>query len=205
MKLIPWSALLRFLSPKCVRPAAVVLCAILLCAPSGVRASGNGGTGISMDDPPVTIDAQWFFTQTLSPPSFFWDTNGIDLEGAFTFTAPTNVVLNVTDISFTGDQFEIFDFDNSLGLTSTPSDPGFGTTSDPNVAFTSPLYSHGSFLLGAGDHSITIHVVQNPWEGGQAYLEVLTVPEPGAAALVMLGAPGWWLLRRKFRRSPAGS
>src|SRR5215467_4270887 len=84
--------------------------------------------------------------------------------------------LTVTDAFLAGDRFQIFDFGTSIGLTSVP----FGTADcgdDPVVCLATPGISEGSFLLGGGNHSLTI-IPTLSGGGGAAYLRVDPVPEP---------------------------
>jgi hypothetical protein len=77
----------------------------------------------------------------------------------WTFTGPAT--LTVTDAFTSGDVFQIFDFNQLIGTTSAAtsgtncsSDPS--ATSNPDVCLTNNALSHGTFVLGAGSHSITI-------------------------------------------------
>jgi hypothetical protein len=147
----------------------------------------NGGSGLALGDPPLVVDADWFATPTLTPPAFFWNSGvgALNNEGPFTFNAATPVRLDVTDDFFQGDRFEVFDFGASLGLTSSVASALAGEVG-PEAAFNSPLWSHGSFFLSAGAHSITIGAAANPYDGGRGYLRALSVPEPHSIAISAL-------------------
>lgn len=99
----------------------------------------------------------------------------------WTFTALAGGnLLTVVDAFVTGDQFEVFDFGVSIGLTSAPADGDCGD--DPVPCLTDPNASKGGFLLAPGDHSISIVPVLSPGGGGSAYLFVAgeaVIPEPG--------------------------
>jgi hypothetical protein len=96
----------------------------------------------------------------------------------------------VTDAFLRTDQFEVFDFGVSLGLTSVPG--GSDACGDnPVGCLLDPLASHRIFALGAGAHSITInHTVGTT--GGAAYFRAdgavsAAVPEPATWTLIGLG------------------
>jgi pimeloyl-ACP methyl ester carboxylesterase len=80
--------------------------------------------------------------------------------------------LNVTDDFCPGDQFRVYDFGAPIGDTPpvaiSYSCPELG----PAAASVNPAYSHRTFLLGPGNHSITIQTITNPFGGGRAYLRV---------------------------------
>lgn len=156
----------------------------LAITPSADADGINGGTGPILDDPPLTVGANWFASIS-TPPAFYWGAGpgALNSEGPYTFNAVTSVRLDVTDDFDAGDRFEVFDFGASLGLTSTPGSGSFPSGVGPEVAFTGSTFSHGSFFLGPGAHSITIAAAVNPFNGGRGYLRALPVPEPSAVAI----------------------
>lgn len=113
----------------------------------------------------------------------------------WTFLSPHGATLTIADVFLAGDQFEIFDFGTSLGLTSVP----VGTDDcgdDPLVCLADPNVSSGVFSLLAGNHSITI-VPTATDGGGVGYLRV--VPEPQTIALLGIGLLGLWGTRTRGR------
>jgi hypothetical protein len=148
--------------------------------------STNGGSGPTLDDPPLIVDADWFAT-TATPPAFFWGSGAgvLNSEGPFTFNAATAVRLDVTDDFDQGDRFEVYDFGASIGLTSLVAIDDGGEVG-PEAAFNSALWSSGSFLLSAGAHSITIAAVVNTSNVGRGYLRALTIPEPSSIVIGVL-------------------
>jgi hypothetical protein len=127
----------------------------------------------TQDDQPPSPPANWTFFQ--------WSGgDGAVADGSpFAVSAAGSVVFSVTDAFCRGDQFTISDGATTLGTTSAvaeaPSCPPGGNpgdTSDPAVAFADPTYSHGTFALAAGSHSIGITVPNSPFGGGGAYYSV---------------------------------
>jgi len=108
----------------------------------------------------------------------------------WTFVAPvTGATFTVTDAFTRGDSFDIFDFGTLLG--GTPAVAAVGTCgSDPVVCLADPLTSHGIFSLGAGNHSITIQPIVEPFGPGSGYFRVdaeIPIPEPSPVRMLLLG------------------
>lgn len=119
----------------------------------------------------------------------------------WTFVAPTlGATLTVVDAFTSGDQFEVFDFGVSLGLTSAPlinSDCG----DDPIPCLADASMSRGIFALEAGAHSITLRPVLALEGGGSGYLQVVQqVAEPTSVALLLSGILALYGSRRRARR-----
>ena len=102
----------------------------------------------------LPLDGTWTTFTWYGGPGVFNE------EGPFTFTAPTDGTVDVTDIAFAGDRFEVYNHGQLLGTTSVPAGDVSNHTQDPDEAFASPLWSSGIFPLSAGSHSITIRNVQ---------------------------------------------
>jgi hypothetical protein len=135
-------------------------------------------------------------------PSFGTPTEFLDAP-PWTFSAPAGATLSVTDAFQSGDQFEIFDFGSSLGLTSLPvAGGGIDCGDDPVPCLATPGISSGVFALVAGDHSLTI-VPTLSGGGGSGFLRVVAeaaaVPEPGTLALLSsaLGVAAAYRRRRR--------
>jgi hypothetical protein len=94
----------------------------------------------------------------------------------WTFWAPAGgVQLTVTDVWNSGDIFEVFDFGVSLGTTSSVT-TGHLCGSDPAICVLDPLMSSAVFVLGPGNHSITIKPTASPYNIGAAYFRIDTGP-----------------------------
>lgn len=86
----------------------------------------------------------------------------------WTFTAPEHgVMLTVVDTAVSGDQFQILDFDNIIGSTSD-SQQGSSCSNDPSICLSNPAMSSGAFYFEAGEHSLTIAMLKNPFNFGAA-------------------------------------
>ena len=120
----------------------------------------------------------------------------------WTFTALTTELLKVTDAYQAGDSFDVLDF--GTPILSTPTVPDQGGTHTcgaiPDPCYADPAMSHGSVILGAGSHSLTIDVRDSPYGYGSAYFQTSAnvVPEPGSWMLLGSGLlPALVALRRR--------
>lgn len=106
---------------------------------------------------------------------------------AFTFTLVSSGEIKVTDAFLYGDSFDVYDFGTPLFMTNSVGSSG-GGSSNPDLAWADPLFSHGSAILGAGSHSITIFAAASPHGTGAAYMGVFTAPVPVPAAAWLFGS-----------------
>ena len=118
------------------------------------------------------------------------------------FVAAAPELLKVTDAFNSGDAFDVFDFGASI--LSTPSVAGgHDCGSDPVPCYADPLMSHGSAILAAGSHELTIVARDSCCGAGAAYFQTSAegvVPEAGSLMLLGSGLiPGLVALRRMGR------
>jgi hypothetical protein len=115
---------------------------------------------------------------------------------AWTFTCPaSHCKIRITDGFLAVDQFELFDFGVSLGLTSVPSgDFGHTCGTDELGCLADAQMSHGFFTVGAGDHSLT--GFHRAGIEGAGFL-IVKVPEPATVLLIALGLLMLGLSRRR--------
>ncbi len=119
---------------------------------------------------PLTVNGGWHFFsfpgQLSVPfdPSFSWDQ-----EFSFVLTKPA--LLRVQDIGSGGDTFRVFDNGIEIGMTSALSPDNIGAYSDPDLAALDPALDQGSFLLLAGNHTISGTEINHSTDsGGGGYL-----------------------------------
>lgn len=115
----------------------------------------------------------------------------------WTFSSPVATSLRVVDAFMYGDAFNIYDFGSLIGQTSLVNIGGGTGISDPELTWLDPLFSSGTFLLAAGDHSLTIQPYQI-YSSGAAYFRVDAVPEPATLLLFGSGLIVLAGIRRKF-------
>jgi len=118
-----------------------------------VVASGGNGGGSSPGGPlpPITVGSpHWtFFNWSGTPPV-------VNSDGPFTFSNSSSMLLKVTDAFIDGDRFGVYDKGALLGNTSVPADDGTQVSGDCDAAFANPKYSHATFTLAPGSHSVTM-------------------------------------------------
>ncbi len=175
---------------KVLGALAAIALAATLASPAHAGAINPDGTWVGFcfnDLGPATSGCQNLGSQT----------SGND----FTFTLSGPAILQITDAFNQGDMFEAFDFGVSLFTTSAVPNTGADTgVSDPFAAYADARLSHGSILLGAGQHQISVFNVQGCCNGGGAYLRIAAVPEPGTLALIAASLIGAAVTRRRKQR-----
>ncbi len=149
-------------------PAAAVTSAVARSLPlqakgaHGSNGAKNDAMPQAIDDVPLPVGGGWASFNFGGPGSF-------DSEGAFTFATPGPAAVKVTDAFCRGDRFRIYD--NGVPIGDTSAVPvGECGTSDPDIAFADPTFSHGSFQVGGGNHAITIQAIDSPFGSGGAFL-----------------------------------
>ena len=189
-RLIPIVVGLMLLSCPTTAPAEPIVSGTFL--EFSFSDAGIPATGCQPDDPGGDFCAPSSGTPTGFLPAPPW-----------TFTADVGgAILTVTDVFVSGDQFEIFDFGTSIGLTSIPV-AGVDCGDDPVVCLATAGMSNAVFALAAGPHSITITPSIVPEPFGVGYLQVTgaasAVPEP--STLFLLAAGFGLIARAAGRRS----
>lgn len=123
---------------------------------------------------------------------------------SWTFAATAPVLVTVTDAFFSGNSFELFDSGTLVGATPSV-DLGYSCGDDPALCALDPNFSHSTFLLGAGDHSLTIDALDSPFGGGAAYFRIdaqtVAASEPSSIMLLALGLCCIGLLRLQVSRA----
>jgi hypothetical protein len=104
----------------------------------------------------------------------------------WTFTCATSCTLVVTDGFSSVDQFQFFDNLVSLGLTSAPT-PGSNCGGAVLTCLGDAAFSHGSFSLAAGAHSITGIATLSPLQAGAAFFIVRAQAVPELSTILLLG------------------
>lgn len=187
-----------------VLPALAAACASFASSPS-FQAGPVNAPGLRSV---VPVDGSWIVLNELMTANSFYSP-------IFTYSSATPVQLDVTDLFVVSDTNEVYLDFAFFGVTPTlpdwqslvpavgPLDPPY--TADPAIAWTRPEFSKQSFLLPAGNHTLTFRNVHIPLdEDGQPFADgtmaFRLVPEPSAAALLGLGALVALLRRRSTRR-----
>jgi hypothetical protein len=164
---------------------------------AGVALAVAMAAGAAQASTPLVLDAGW------SQFSFGGVASSFSTDYSFTLAGPA--VLKVTDAYLDGDQFDITINGVDQGPTSTPVNDGTTVDSDFDAAFASPKFSHAAYNLGAGTYDVTGTVVQSPYGGGGAGIElsspVAGVPEPATWGMMILGFLGLGAALRTGRRS----
>ncbi|CAO3614827.1 unnamed protein product [Cunninghamella blakesleeana] len=112
--------------------------------------------------------------------TFKWTKENDFAEEEFEFETHRDMILQVTGFDFNGDRFEIFDRDQSLGITSVPNTSHGDYSSDvhcddPEEALKDDRYSKGGILLPAGCHKITIKIIHSDSCEGKGGIRLIPV------------------------------
>jgi hypothetical protein len=116
----------------------------------------------------------------------------------FTFTVTSHADLNITDLFYNLDRFNLTINGVDQGETFYPLQD-FAYTDDPDAAFADPHFSHGSYAVGPGTYDVTGVATYSPYGEGVAAIELAAL-EPASWALMLIGfgAIGG-LVRRRAR------
>ena len=122
----------------------------------------------------------------------------------FIVPAGQTMILTVADGFMSGDAFTVYDNGSPIGSTPAVAQ-GANLGCDPAGSAASPLFSHGTFPLGPGSHSITIYASTSLQGGGAGFFRLdvtgaAAIPALSTWGLVLLalviGAAGFLALRR---------
>lgn len=113
----------------------------------------------------LLVDGGWY-------PFQFGGVNST-AKDSFVFRTTGPAILKVTDNFCAGDAFYVFDGGKYIGRTShVPSNSCRTNTTNPDVAWNDPSFSHGTFTLEPGLHKIQFTVAESPFMAGGASLRV---------------------------------
>ena len=117
----------------------------------------------------------------------------------WTFTSATPVQFILTDAFLAGDNFELFNNGQSLGIT--PATNGFADCGDDPVACSmNPMVSHRIYNVPAGNDSFTINVLSSSAGAGTGFF-MMPVPEPADWLLMSFAFLALMVWRRGIIRS----
>ena len=172
-------------------------------APSRDNRGGARGPEVCVDSSSLAADDRWY--------CFTWNS---DPSGAVVLAEPVFASgpnrIDVTDCYCSGDSFQVR-IDGQVVGTTPPVPPEAGCDrfqDDPDRCFADPAFSHATFQLAPGQHSVRIEVIDNPFHTGggaiRAQRVVQAIPSLSRIGLAvfplaLLGASLWIL-----RRSAAG-
>lgn len=162
--------------------------------------------GAAANAGPITT-GQWY-TFGFDGPGSAWERtdlggftlgmNSIALDApAWTITLASDSILTVVDGFAAGDTFEVLDFGAVIGMTGPA---GSGSCGNDEIAcLASGVHSVGTFLLAAGDHSLTGAVIDSPFGSGAAFFRIdpADVAEPQVLVLFGIGLIALGLSRRR--------
>ena len=171
------AAVMAVAVPSAAQAAPILLNQWYTFSFGGLGSALGDGSGVTLGVNPAAIAA----------PGTPWD---------FTTVGPAQLV--VSDGFNSGDRFELFDNLSSLGLTSTPTGGG-NCGSDITACLADITISKGTFILGAGSHSLTGTIAASFGAGAGFFqvADITAVPEPVTFSIFGAGLLGAAAMRRR--------
>jgi hypothetical protein len=174
--------------------------AALAQGPNG-QGAGRGNLDC-VDSATLVADGQWYCFNWSNPSVV----EGPVIATPVFVTGPNRV--DVTDCQCAGDSFRVVVDGQVVGTTpSVPPEPNCDRFSqDLDACFNDPAFSHASFQLGPGQHSVQIEVAETIFSGGSGAVRahrviqaIPTLSQIGLAVflLALLGASLFILRRRR--------
>lgn len=174
---------------------------ILMAGLAALAISGSSASAMTLG-----LDTGWQYF-TFAATGSTWSDN-------FTFTIANTAYFAVTDSFCAGDQFSFSVNGTYTGDTSIPffdgtCNDGTTRTTDPDLAFSSSLWSSGELALAAGTYTITGSALASPFGAGGAYAQLSStsrggpviqppsVPLPASGVVLLAGLGGLAALRRR--------
>lgn len=148
---------------------------------------------------PLTLNGGWstfYFYVYYGDPSI--QTLGLQ-DITYTFSLSETAQLKVTDGYWNGDVFDFTINGVDQGPTSASSFDGSFIGGNWEPAYNSPEFSHGDYLLGPGNYTVTGVIAASPFGDGAGAVNLSTIPEPGAWAMMLLGLGGLGAMARRRR------
>lgn len=125
-----------------------------------------------------TLIGTWHIQNQVMNPGDFYDDS---------YIATSAIILKFTDFYVWGDEYEIFVNGVSAGLALAPMPPA-PDNPDPESAFTSGLFTHGTLTLAAGDTvAFTAYTIPAGYGDGTIAVSAALVPEPATWGLMIAG------------------
>ena len=165
---------------------------------------GKGGPDSDENNPKPNADYRFATALTVDGGWVFFNDCAIGTacpDGPFTFSiASGGACVSVTDSFLKSDEYTVADNGQTLGVTSAGVPDDSVSQPDPDLSFADPDYSSGTFVVGAGSHSIDVtrntglpglaaaHIrVDSPGTGLCAAVTNLTATSFTAPTLAALG------------------
>jgi hypothetical protein len=99
--------------------------------------------------PAPVLGAGWAYDQVDAP--------GVNSgDSPYIYNLASSATFLITDAFFSGDNYTVFDNGSPILSATAGGVLGASYTEDPNAALSDPNFAHGSVVLGAGAHDLTV-------------------------------------------------